>query len=146
MASKKKGLIIGIVATVVLAALVVVLLLVNGVFGPKAKGGAKHVTLEVVNSAGELKSYDVHTDAEYLKQVMDETEGFSYSGTDSEYGIMVLEINGEEAVYETDNAYWSLYVNGEYGTLGADSQPVTDGDTYTWQYESADAWEMDDAA
>ena len=146
MTSKKKGLVIGIIATVVLAALVVVLLLVNGVFGPKAKKGAKHVTLEVVNSAGDLRSYDVHTDAEYLKQVMDETEGFSYSGIDSEYGIMVQVVNGERAIYEEDNAYWSLYVNGEYGNYGADSQPVTDGDTYTWQYESADAWEMDDAA
>ena len=146
MTSKKKGLLIGILATVILVALVVVLLFVNGVFGPKTKAGAKHVTLEVVNSAGEKTTYDVHTDAEFLRQVMDETEGFSYSGTESDYGIMVEVINGEQAIYDQDNAYWSLYVNGEYGNYGADAQPVTDKDTYTWQYESADAFVMDDAA
>ncbi len=146
MASKKKGVLIIILAAAVLAALVVILLLVNGKFEKKAAVGAKHVTLEVVNSAGDTTTYDVHTDAQYLRQVMDETDGFTYSGKDSEYGIMVEIVNGEQAIYDTDNAYWSLYVNGEYGNYGADSQPVTDGDIYTWKYESADAWVQDDAA
>ena len=53
------------------------------------------------------------------------------------YGIMISTINGETADYATDGAYWALYVNGEYGMYGADSQPVADGDKYTWTYEKA---------
>ena len=64
-------------------------------------------------------------------------QGFSYNGSDSEYGIMIEEINGEQAIYAVDGAYWALYVNGEYGNYGADSQPLADGDTYTWTYELA---------
>ena len=64
-------------------------------------------------------------------------QGFSYEGTDSDYGIMISSINGVTADYATDGAYWSLYVNDEYGMYGADAQPVTDGDKYTWKYELA---------
>ena len=63
--------------------------------------------------------------------------GFSYAGTDSEYGLMVEYVNEERADYAQDGAYWALYVNGEYGQYGADSQPVADGETYSWVYESA---------
>ena len=50
---------------------------------------------------------------------------------------MVEVVNGEQAIYAEDNAYWALYVNGEYGQYSANQQPVTDGDTYTWTYEKA---------
>ena len=68
---------------------------------------------------------------------MDEAEGLTYEGSDSEYGMMVEVVNGEQAIYAEDNAYWAFYVNGEYGNYGVDSQPVTDGDTYSIVYEAA---------
>ena len=64
-------------------------------------------------------------------------ESFSYSGTEGNYGIMVESINGEQAIYAEDNAYWALYVNSEYGQYSANQQPVVDGDTYTWKYEES---------
>ena len=95
----------------------------------------------MTGSAGNTTEYELITDAEFLKQAMDELSengsGFSYSGTVGDYGIMVEVINGESAVYEKDGAYWALYVNGEYGQYGADAQPVTDGDDYSWKYEAA---------
>ncbi|MCR5546116.1 MAG: DUF4430 domain-containing protein [Lachnospiraceae bacterium] len=130
-----------VIGGVVLVALLAVFLICYNVFSQKATAGSKNVVIEVVNSEGEETTYDVNTDAEYLKEAMDELaesdDSFSYSGTDSDYGIMVEVINGEQAIYEEDNAYWSLYVNDEYGQYGADQQPVTDGDTYSWKYESA---------
>ncbi len=68
---------------------------------------------------------------------MDEAEGLTYSGTDSEYGMMVEVVNGEQAIYSEDNAYWAFYVDGEYGQYGIDSQPVDDGVTYSIVYEAA---------
>ena len=62
---------------------------------------------------------------------------FTYEGEDSEYGFMINKINGQSAVYDTDGAYWSIYVNGEYGQYGADSQPVNDGDAFKFEYTLA---------
>ena len=50
---------------------------------------------------------------------------------------MINKINGQSAVYDTDGAYWSIYVNGEYGQYGADSQPVNDGDAFKFEYTLA---------
>jgi len=99
--------------------------------------GSKNIVIEVKDSEGNVTSYEVTTDAEFLRQAMDEAEGLTYDGSDSEYGMMVEVVNGEQAIYSEDNAYWAFYVNGEYGNYGIDSQPVTDGDTYSIVYEAA---------
>ena len=99
--------------------------------------GSKNIVIEVKDSEGNVTSYEVTTDAEFLRQAMDEAEGLTYDGSDSEYGMMVEVVNGEQAIYSEDNAYWAFYVNGEYGNYGIDSQHVTDGDTYSIVYEAA---------
>ena len=109
-------------------------------FGPKAQSGSKSVTVEVVDDKGDIKTYGEKTDAEFLKEVMDEiskTTDFSYEGTDSEYGLYITAINGITADYNSDGAYWAIYVNDEYGMYGADQQPVADGDKYSFVYEKA---------
>ncbi len=124
-------------------AIVIVALSMFGVyklFGPKASNGSKAVVVEVVDDNGKLDSYSSKTDAEYLKDLMDElskTTDFSYEGTTSDYGLYITSINGLEANYDKDGAYWSIYVNGNYGQYGADQQPVSDGDTYRFAYEKS---------
>ena len=136
--NKKKNIIIG---SVVLLALIAVFAIVYAFNKPAAKAGSKDIVIEVTASNGNTTDYSLSTDAEFLLQAMDELagngSGFSYAGSDSEYGIMVEYVNGEKAVYAEDGAYWALYVNGEYGNYGADSQPVETGSTYTWTYEKA---------
>jgi len=100
--------------------------------------GSKNITIEVKDSDGNVTSYAVSTDADYLRQAMDEADGLTYSGTESDWGMMVEVVNGEQAIYAEDNAYWAFYVNGEYGQYGIDSQPVNDGDTYSIVYEPAE--------
>ena len=136
--SNKKGIIIGGIVLVALIAIFGVVFFFNK---PSTNTGAKRIIIEVKNSNGDVLDYDFATDAEYLKQAMDELasngSGFSYAGTESEYGIMVEYVNEERASFTEDGAYWALFVNGEYGQYGADAQPVTDGDTYAWVYELA---------
>lgn len=96
--------------------------------------GSKAVTIDVINKAEEKTTYQVNTDAECLRQAMEETEGLTFSGTESDYGIMVETVNGETADYSKDKAYWAFYVNGEYCMYGIDSQPVADGDTFSIVY------------
>ncbi len=130
MSSKSKK-IIGVSAVV---ALVAILAVVFFVFREAPVQGSKSVTIEVVNKAEETKEYTLKTDAEYLKQAMEEAEGLEFSGTESEYGTMVTVVNGETADYNTNGAYWSFYVNDEYCNYGIDQQPVNDGDTFKIVY------------
>ena len=43
---------------------------------------------------------------------------------------MINTVNGETADFNTDGAYWSFYVNGEYCNYGISEQPVEDGDAF----------------
>ena len=127
-----------IISVVVVVALIAVLLGVYTFFKPKATTGSKEYTVNVVDAEGTTVTYDGTTDAQYLSELMDELveEGdFSYVGEAGEYGLYITTINGITADYATDGAYWSIYVNGVYGQYGADSQPVTDGDEYSFVYE-----------
>jgi hypothetical protein len=47
---------------------------------------------------------------------------------------MYLIVDGEEASWEKDNAYWGFFVNGEYCNYGISEQPVHDGDAFTIAY------------
>ena len=137
--TKKKGkglLILGIGALVVLVGLFIVLWTA---FGPKTTEGSKAVSLAVVAEDGKDTTYDAKTDALVLKELMDELkdDGFSYGGTESEYGLMVDTINGVRADYTLDGAYWSFYVNDEYCNYGISEQPVNDGDAFSIVYTPA---------
>ena len=129
MESKKgnKKVIIGAVA---LVAVVAILAIVYVAFREKPVEGSKAITIEVTGKSGEMKEYQVRTDAEYLRQAMEETEGLTFSGAESEYGLMVDTVNGDLADYNADGAYWGFYVNGEYCNNGIDTQPVEDGDVF----------------
>lgn len=129
-----KKIIIGI------ALLIIAIAAFSGIyflFGAKPVAGSKAITIEVVDDRQETTAYQVQTDAEFLRQAMEETEGLSFSGTESEYGMMVDTVNGLTADYNTNGAYWSFYVNGDYCNYGIDSQPVLNGDTFSIRYTLA---------
>lgn len=128
----------GIIAVVCAALLALALFLVFRINQKPVVQGSKHVTVEVTDPDQKTKGYTTDTDAEYLVGVMDElkeSSDFTYEGSESDYGLYITSINGITADYNTDGAYWAIYVNGEYGSYGADAQPVADGDTFTFAYE-----------
>lgn len=125
---KRNWLIAGIIAAVVVIAAVFAIVYVNN------NAGKKSVTIEVVNDKGEVKSYSVKTDKETMQQIFDETEGFTYSGTEGPYGLMVDTVNGLKAVYDTDNAYWAFKLNGNYCENGVSTQKVEDNDVVRVEY------------
>lgn len=130
MTTEKKGnkkLWLGLVGLVVL---VVAMLAAYIAFAPKPTQGSKEITIEVVNKAKESTMYELKTDAEYLRQAMEEAEGLTFDGTESEYGLMISTVNGEVADYSVDGGYWGFYLNNEYCNYGIDTQPVTDGDAF----------------
>lgn len=131
---KKKTKIIGVIVAVVVLIAVMAGLYLH--FGPKTQEGAKAVTIEVVDDKGASTEYKVHTDAEYLIDAMKdaESEGMTFDGTESEYGLALETINDLTADFNKDGAYWAIYVNGEYGNFGVDEQPVADGDEFKFEY------------
>ena len=137
MNKKTRNIIIAIAILVAVAALFGVIYSKNK---PQATQGAKEYTLEVVDDQGNSKVYTARTDQEYLRGAMDELAAagdFSYSGEESQYGIMILTVNGVTADYNKDGSWWGIYVNGNMGEYGADSQPVNDGDGFVLLYEKS---------
>lgn len=126
--------IIGIIAVVLLVAVLGVMYFV---FREKPVAGSKNITIEVVNSAAQSTLYELSTDAEFLRQAMEETEGLTFEGDETEYGLTISTVNGERADYTLDGAYWGFYVNGEYCNYGVDTQPVEDGDAFKIEYTPA---------
>jgi len=126
-----------IIGVVVLVAVIALFAVIYAVFREKPVEGSKSITIEVVDNEQQSTNYELKTDAEYLRQAMEEADGLTFSGTESEYGLMVDTVNGLKADYNEDHAYWSFNVNGEYCNYGIDTQPVMDGDTFSIIYTDA---------
>ena len=126
---KNKKLVLAAIALVVVIGLMLGLWMAAR---PETEAGSKAYTVTVVHKDGTVKDFAYRTDAEYLAEALLE-EGL-VSGEDSQYGLTIITVDGEAAVWDTDNAYWSILVNGEYATTGASEIPVYDGSTYTLEY------------
>lgn len=124
-------------AALILAALALIFGIIYVRFAPKATAGAKEISIEVVDDKAASKTYTTRTDAEYLRQALEETKGLTLEGTESSYGLMVKTINGVTADYNTNGAYWSFYLNGEYCNYGIDQQPIENGQAYRIVYTLA---------
>ena len=123
----------------VLALVVVVgfMALLYAKFSAKPVEGSKEITIEVVDNEKKSTVYELKTDAEYLRQAMEEAEGLTFEGEEGQYGLSISIVNGLRADYTLDGAYWSFYVNDEYCNYGVDTQPVTDGDAFKIEYTAA---------
>ena len=118
-------------------ALVVVIGLMLGVWmatRPETEAGSKGYTVTVVHKDGTVKDFAYRTDAEYLAEALLE-EGL-VSGEDSQYGLTIITVDGEDAVWATDNAYWAIWIGEEMAMTGASETPVYDGSTFKLEYTS----------
>lgn len=127
---KKKNL-IGLISLLLAVAL---LLVVYVNFSPKGTRDEKTITIEVIGISGDKTTYNVTTNAEFLREAMDDCKDLTYTGIESNYGVMVLEVNNQIADYDKDKSYWAFYVNGEYCQYGIDSQVVNDKDVFSIEY------------
>lgn len=123
-----------------LVVLVAVFGLVYGKFSAKPVAGEKAIIIEVIDNNAASTVYELNTDVEFLRQAMEEAEaqGLTFSGAESEYGLMVDTVNGIRADYTLDGAYWSFNLNGTYCNYGIDAQPVTNGDAFSIVYTPAE--------
>ena len=95
--------------------------------------GQKHITVNVTHADGSVKTFEYHTDAQYLGAFLSE-QGL-IEGEQGEYGMVVCVVDGEEADWG-DNVYWAVYENGTYASEAADKIVIKDGGIYGLVYES----------
>lgn len=133
--TKKKTVVLAVVAALVVVCMIVLAVL----FAPKAQSGDKNITVTVTDNNGVDTVYEHSTDAEYLLEAVREMEGLELQGENGEYGFFITAVNGITADYNVDQSYWSIYVNGEYGNYGIESQPIEDGGSYALVYERSSA-------
>ena len=122
-----------IVAVAALVGAAAILLAVYLGTRPETAAGSKTIEVEVIHGDGSQKMFTYSTDAEYLGQVLQEEQGL-IEGEDGQYGLYITAVDGEEAVYETDGAYWALYEGEDYAQQGIDQTPIADGGQYSLVY------------
>ena len=119
--------------TIILAAVVVVLVIAALVcwasFRPQALEGVKEISVTITHSDGTTRTEEFETTAQYLADALEPYE--LLEGEDSEYGLFVTSVDGEYAD-SAEGVYWMFDVNGAMGEYGVDSQPVADGDVYSF--------------
>ena len=92
-------------------------------------------TVVVVHSDGTEKTFTYETDEEFVGPVLQEAE--LIKGNDGPYGLEITHVDGEQAIYSEDNAYWAVYEGEEYALQGIDTTPVVDGKIYKLVYTGA---------
>lgn len=121
-----------IVAVAVLIVLVAGFLTAYHFLRQTGKEGAKTIIFSAIVDGTSIKSVEIHTDAEYLRQAL-EAEGL-VEGTESIYGLWVTTVAGRKAD-DSKEEWWSLYKNGEFSTTGIDDTPLADGDNIEYRLE-----------
>ena len=116
--NKKRNIIIAIVVVAVIAIMGIAYLTLK----PSTQSGAKAITVVVNHLNGDAKTYEFRTDAEYLRQAMEEQE--LVGGVESDYGLWVQTVDGETA-NEANEEWWGFTVNGEIMTRRRTTKTVT---------------------
>ena len=122
---------------VIALALVVVIGALLGLYvstRPETVKGAKEYAVTVIHSDGAKNVFLLDTDAEFLAEALMEAE--LIAGEDGPYGLTLITVDGEDAVWDTDNAYWCIYIGEEMATVGISAIPVYDGSAFTLEYTS----------
>lgn len=82
----------------------------------------------VTHSDGKKVAYAVETTKDNLGDALLENE--IIEGDEGQFGIYVTVINGEEASWDKDKAYWYFYKDGEALLESISATPIANGDKF----------------
>lgn len=129
---KTRKLFVSIVALVCLAALLCACS-VKLPFGNEAATGEKKTfTLQIVHADGTTKEQEITTRQVYLANALFDEKILTEE--DALQTGMYTIVDGEEASWEKDQAYWGFYVNGDYAVEGMNTTEIEDGAVYKLEY------------
>lgn len=116
-----------IIACVVLIAVIAGMYFLYAGFKPKPVEGSKKIVAEVIRADGSSKSYEIQTDAEYLREALEQIK--LISGTEDDYGLYVTTADGITAD-EGKQEWWCFTAGGSTINTSVDSTPIKDGDHF----------------
>ncbi len=116
-----------LIALGILVVAVVAMLLTYMQIKPEPVKGAKEIIVEVVVPDETNQDFTLHTDAEYLRQALEEAD--LVKGSESEYGLFITEVNGRIAD-EQKQEWWCITKDDAQVNNGVDSIAISDGDHY----------------
>jgi hypothetical protein len=121
---KKKSIVITVIVLVAIIALMAAAFLI---WGPKPVSGNKTIQVEIVKSESDTKTVEIKTDAEFLRQALEQEN--LVQGDESEYGLFITSVDGR-AADSTKQEWWCITKNNEQVNTGVDSTPIQDGDKF----------------
>ena len=121
-----------IIAAIAIVALIAAMTVIYVSTRPATVEGEKTFTVEVIHGDGTEKTFTYNTDAEYLGEVL-LAEGL-IQGENSQFGLYIITVDGEDAIYENDGAYWALFEGEDYAQQGIDETPILDGSEFSLVY------------
>lgn len=90
------------------------------------------ITVDVVGKDGKTTTFTIQTAEEFLRGALEQEE--LVQGEDGPYGLYISHVNGEQAIYEVDGAYWAVYEGDVAAMTGVDQIKITDGGHYKLVY------------
>ena len=87
---------------------------------------------EMIDESGALHAWDVHTDEAIVGAAL--LEVGLIAGDESEWGLMVIEVNGVTADFDADGAFWAFHIDGDFAMAGADATYIEPGVSYAFIY------------
>lgn len=111
----------------ILVVLIMALLYNNYKAKPDPSDGVKHIIAEVVLTDGSSKSYEIGTNAEYLREALESID--LIKGSESEFGLYVTTVDNITA-NDDNQEWWNFTLNGNSLNTGVDATPVNDGDHF----------------
>lgn len=120
-----------IISLIALVAVVSVIFAGCTLFKPQGTEGSKTFSVTIVHKDGSQRDENITSTRVYLAEALRD------EGIIGDEGIktgMYLTIDGETANWDPDQAYWGIYVNGEYALYGLNDIPIEDGASYKLEY------------
>lgn len=118
-----------IIATLIFLAVIaaMVIVYVSTRPRPSENSGKKTITVQVVIPEKETEEYVIKTDADYLRQALDQEK--LIEGKDSDFGFYITGVNKITAD-ESKQEWWCITKRGEEVFYGVDEIAIQDGDQY----------------
>ena len=90
------------------------------------------ITVTVTDDKGTDTVFTIETKAWNLRDALEQEN--LVQGEEGQFGLYVKFVNGIEADYDKNGAYWGFYKDGAYLPSSIDKTPIEDGDAYEIVY------------
>jgi len=97
--------------------------------------GSTIFRFEAFDGEGTVHVWNVHTNETTVGAALIDVG--LIEGDESEFGMMVIYVNGIRADFNEDGAWWAFYIDDEMAMAGVDATDIEEGTVYKFIYTPA---------